>query len=135
MRLVVLTPEARVVDQEVLHVRAEDDSGAFGILEHHVESITALTVSVLVFRDTSHREHFVAVRGGLFMVRERGRRIDVLTREAVRNDDLGMLQRDVLTRFRKTAYEEQQGGRGVRGLEETLRRHVSEYVGTRRRRA
>jgi F-type H+-transporting ATPase subunit epsilon len=74
VRLVVLTPQALVLDRDVVHVRAEDVSGAFGVLERHADLITALTVSVLVYRGLDRGEHFIAVRGGMLAVT--GRRAD-----------------------------------------------------------
>ncbi len=45
MRLTVTTPLEMVVDaRDVAHIRAEDSSGAFGILTGHADYITALEV-------------------------------------------------------------------------------------------
>jgi len=132
MRLLVLTPQAVVVDCEVVHVRAEDESGAFGVLDRHANLITALTISVLVYRDRDGREHFVAVRGGLLTVKD-GARTHVLTREAVASDDLPSLERDVLTRFRRNAANEERA-RGEAGkLEGALLRRVADYLHVERR--
>jgi F-type H+-transporting ATPase subunit epsilon len=76
-----MTPESIVVDSDVVHVRAEDDSGSFGVLDRHADLLTALTISVVVYRDQDRREHFVAVRGGLLTVTG-GVRVRVLTRAA-----------------------------------------------------
>lgn len=127
MRLVVLTPQAVVVDREVVHVRAEDPSGAFGVLDHHADLLTALEVSVLVYRDAQGVEHFVAVRGGLFSV-SGGRRIEVLTREAVMGNDLAVLKHDVVARFRKVFTDEERGRRDVGRLEGALVRKVAEHM-------
>jgi len=127
MMLVVLTPQTVVVERDVVHVRAEDESGAFGVLDGHADLLTALTVSVLVYRDAERREHFVAVRGGLLTVTA-GRRTEVLTRDAVAGDDLQTLERDVLTRFRRTAADEEQARRGAGRLESALLRRVADYV-------
>jgi len=133
VRLVVLTPEALVLDRDVLHVRAEDESGAFGVLERHADLVTALTISVLVYRELDRQEHFVAVRGGLLTVTG-GSRVQVLTREAVHSDDLQALERDVLLRFRERDSVESRARAGAGKLEGALLRRVADFVNVGRRR-
>jgi F-type H+-transporting ATPase subunit epsilon len=106
MRLTVSTPLAVVIDTEdVAHLRAEDATGAFGILPHHANFLTVLTVSVMTWRDGEGAEHHVAVRGGMLGVRD-GTTIAVATREAVPGDDLHPLESEVLVRFRQQENEE-----------------------------
>ena len=107
MRLSVATPLAIVVEaDDVTHVRAEDETGAFGILTGHADFLTVLAVSVLSWRDGSGVEHHVAVRGGALEVRS-GDTIAVATPEATPGDDLGHLESDVLAGFRRRLAEEQ----------------------------
>ena len=48
MRLLITTPTAVVLDDpDVVGVRAEDESGSFGILSGHADFLTALTVSMV----------------------------------------------------------------------------------------
>lgn len=106
MRLDITTPFAPVLrTDEAVHVRAEDSSGAFGILQGHADFLTVLDVSVLTWRDRREREHYVAVRGGMLSVREGGS-VTVTTPEAVSGDDLHRLEADVLTRFQRHVDEE-----------------------------
>lgn len=101
MRLIVTTPLATVVEtRDATHVRAEDPSGAFGILPGHADFLTALAVSVLTWREAQGREHHVAVRGGVLSVRG-GSSVLIATPEAVAGDDLHQLESEVLTRFRE----------------------------------
>ena len=52
MKLTVTTPLAIVLDvEDVAHLRAEDETGAFGILPAHADFLTALAVSVVTWRD------------------------------------------------------------------------------------
>jgi F-type H+-transporting ATPase subunit epsilon len=105
MRLEITTPFVTVLQtDEAIQVRAEDSSGAFGILEHHADFLTVLTVSVLTWRDATG-EHFVAVRGGMLSVRD-GHLVRVATPEAVPGEDLHRLESDVLTRFQSHLEEE-----------------------------
>jgi len=100
MKLTVTTPLTRVVDIEgVRHVRAEDSSGAFGILRGYADFLTALAVCVLTYRDATGREHYVAVRGG--MLRVAGEQVVVATPEAIASDDLNDLDTEVLARFNR----------------------------------
>ncbi|HUN76365.1 MAG TPA: F0F1 ATP synthase subunit epsilon [Steroidobacteraceae bacterium] len=101
MKLIVTTPLATLVEAEgVVHVRAEDATGAFGVLENHADFVTALSVSVLSWREPTGPEHHIAVRGGVLEVRG-GHSILVATPEAVAGDDLHVLESAVLTRFRE----------------------------------
>jgi F-type H+-transporting ATPase subunit epsilon len=101
MNLIVTTPFAIVVRaQQVAHVRAEDATGAFGILPHHAEFLTALVPSVLSWRGPGDRQGHCAVRGGVLTVDRDG--VSVATREAVQADDLETLEHEVLARFRRT---------------------------------
>lgn len=107
MKLSVSTPLAIIIETEdVAYVRAEDDSGCFGILPGHADLLTVLTVSVVTWRNRSGGEHYAAVRGGVLEARE-GKTIEIGTSEAVRGDDLHRLETDVLTRFRRQLTEEQ----------------------------
>lgn len=107
MRLVVATPLAIILQADrVAHLRAEDSTGAFGILAGHADFVTALTVSVASWRDEGRAEHHVALRGGTLQV-SGGRLIEIATPEAVPGDDLRQLELDVLTRFRRQLAEEQ----------------------------
>jgi F-type H+-transporting ATPase subunit epsilon len=106
MRLLVTTPTAVMVDAaEVAHVRAEDETGAFGILPGHADFVTVLAISVITWRDRAGKEHYVAVRGGVLTVRD-GQLVEVASREAVGEDTLRRLGKSVLERFRSEAQQE-----------------------------
>lgn len=101
MKLIVTTPLSTVVLADaVMHVRAEDESGAFGILPGHGDFLTALSISVVRWRDARGGEHYVAVRGGVLRV-DGGTQVIIATPEAVASDDLAELEREVLARFRR----------------------------------
>lgn len=101
MRLLILTPLAVVLDEEaVTSVRAEDESGSFGILAGHADFITRLTVSVVSFTGGDGGRRHCAVRGGLLTVKD-GREVAVATREAVVGSDFESLHSDVLAQFER----------------------------------
>jgi F-type H+-transporting ATPase subunit epsilon len=106
MRLLITTPTALVVDDtDVRHVRAEDETGAFGILPGHTDFLTVLAISVISWRDGANTDHHVAVRGGMLTVRD-GDLVEVATRDAVLEDSLEKLGDAVLDRFREDAQVE-----------------------------
>lgn len=106
MNLTVTTPLAIIAKaRNVADVRAEDDSGAFGVLRGHADFLTALAISVVSWRDDSGAEHHIAVRGGMLRV-SGGDTITVATREAVADDDLHRLQTEVLASFQRRNEEE-----------------------------
>ena len=106
MNLTVTTPLAIITKAEnVAHVRAEDDTGAFGILRGHADFLTALAISVVSWRDDRGAEHHIAVRAGMLAV-SGGDTITVATREAVADDDLHRLETQVLAGFQRRSEEE-----------------------------
>lgn len=100
MRLLITTPTNVVIDQrDVVAVRAEDESGSFGILTGHADFMTALSVSVVSWREIDNRQRFCAVRRGVLSV-SNGDEVAIATREAILGDDLDRLEEVVLMQFR-----------------------------------
>jgi F-type H+-transporting ATPase subunit epsilon len=99
MRLRIVTPLAVIVDEDALAVRAEDDSGSFGILPGHADFLTSLAISVVGWKGPDGTPHYCAVRRGMLSVSD-GQDVAVTTREAVTGDDLDTLDGKVLERFR-----------------------------------
>jgi len=101
MRLLITTPTSVIVDDpNVVAVRAEDESGSFGILNNHADFLTALTVSVVSWHHSDNRQQFCAVRRGVLSVTN-GSEVAIATREAIRGDDLDKLERVILAEFRE----------------------------------
>lgn len=101
MRLLITTPTAVIVDDpNVVAVRAEDESGSFGILNNHADFLTALTVSVVSWHHSDDRQRFCAVRRGVLSVTN-GSEVAIATREALAGDDLEHLEQVVLAEFRE----------------------------------
>jgi F-type H+-transporting ATPase subunit epsilon len=106
VRLRIVTPLSVIVDEEgVLSLRAGDASGSFGVLPGHADFLTSLAVSVVSWRSADGRRHFCAVRGGVLTI-DNGREIAIATPEAMAGEDLEMLDRDVLARFREESEAE-----------------------------
>lgn len=128
MRLTVVTPLAVIVDAaDVAHLRAEDASGAFGVLPGHADFLTALSIAVLSWRETGGAERHVAVRRGMLEVRD-GRQIRVATLEAVAGDDLHRLEHEVLTAFRRRLVEERAARGDAQRLYLAAIRQICRYL-------
>lgn len=129
MRLLITDPTAVVADHDdIVSLRAEDDSGGFGILDFHADLLTVLAVSVLSWRHRDGRMGYCAVRRGVLSVRG-GRQVSVATRRAQLGDDFDALERLVLGRFRAEIDAERSGrvaalrlqAQAVRRIVEALR--------------
>jgi F-type H+-transporting ATPase subunit epsilon len=100
MRLLITAPAVLVADSaDVISVRAEDESGSFGILEGHADLLTVLTISVVAWRHAIGKTGYCAVRRGVLSVKG-GHEVSIATREAQIGDDLDDLEASVLGRFR-----------------------------------
>jgi F-type H+-transporting ATPase subunit epsilon len=109
MRLLITDPTAIVADHaDVASIRAEDESGSFGILDGHADLLTVLTASVVSWRHADGKQGYCAVRRGVLAVRD-GKQVAIATREAQRSDDLDTLEASVLSRFRTEADAERTG--------------------------
>jgi F-type H+-transporting ATPase subunit epsilon len=107
MKLRITTPTAVAIEaSDVAHLRAEDASGAFGILAGHADFLTVLEISVVSWRQADGRERHCAVRGGVLTVRT-GQEIAVATREAAVSDDLVALETEVVEAMERRAEEEE----------------------------
>ena len=108
MKLLIATPSAIVADfADITAVRAEDESGEFGILPHHADFVTALSVSVVGWRRAGGQHGYCAVRGGLLTV-SGGEDVAIATREAILGDDLASLEAVVRGRLTTEMEEERQ---------------------------
>jgi len=106
MNLTVTTPLAIITKADnAAHLRAEDDTGAFGILCGHADFLTALAISVVSWRDDNGAEHHIAVRGGMLAV-SAGDTITIATREAVADDNLHRLETEVIAGYQRRTEEE-----------------------------
>ena len=116
--LTIATPLSVVLSEdEVVSVRAEDDSGSFGVWPDHADFLTAIGAAVLHWRIADGGWRYCALRGGVFRI-SGGRRVDVACREAVLGDDLTRLEAQV----RAEMATQDDAARRVRG--EQMRLHA-----------
>jgi F-type H+-transporting ATPase subunit epsilon len=110
LHLTVTTPGQILVERsDVTAVRAEDQSGSFGILPGHADLLTVLVPSVLRWRTADGTAGFCAVRGGVFTVSS-GRNVAVACREGVLGDAL----KDLETKVRAVRDQELEADRKAR---------------------
>jgi F-type H+-transporting ATPase subunit epsilon len=97
LHLTITTPaQILAASDNVVAVRAEDQSGSFGVLPGHADLLTALIPSVVRWRTADGAARFCAVRGGVFAV-SGGRNVSVACREGVVGDSLDELEAKVRT--------------------------------------
>ncbi|HEY8066848.1 MAG TPA: F0F1 ATP synthase subunit epsilon [Methylosinus sp.] len=95
LRLAITTPNAVLLDEAgVRSVRAEDESGGFGVLPGHADLLTVLPPSVLRWRSADGAERYCAIRGGVLTVRG-GESVSVACREGLLGRDLRKLDAEV----------------------------------------
>ena len=128
MRLLITDPSAVVIDDpDVVSVRAEDESGSFGILGGHADFLTALTVSVVSWRRIDGAPRFCAVRRGILSV-SGGSLVAIATREARVGDDLDHLEHVVLAEFRKNVDAERMARTASLQLQMKAIRQIIHYM-------
>ncbi|MFM0649609.1 F0F1 ATP synthase subunit epsilon [Paraburkholderia bryophila] len=97
LRLTISTPASVLVDAEaVVALRAEDESGSFGILPGHADFLTVLTPSVLRWHGAENVQRFCAVEEGVLRVSE-GRSVTIACRNGVLGDSLAALEARIET--------------------------------------
>lgn len=93
--LTIATPLDIVVDHEAAgSLRAEDESGSFGIRPGHADFITMLVPSVVRWLAPDGTRRYCAVDGGVMTV-SAGRTVALACREAIVGDSLERLEREV----------------------------------------
>jgi F-type H+-transporting ATPase subunit epsilon len=106
MRLLITTPTAVITDDpDVSSVRAEDETGSFGILQGHADFLTVLSVSVVAWRRADGSQRYCAMRRGVLRVNG-GNEVAIATREAITGDDLDHLEQVVVAQLRSAVETE-----------------------------
>lgn len=128
MKLRIATPLQLVIElDDVASIRAEDESGAFGVLLGHTNFLTVLPASVVSWKNDKGRETHAAIRGGVFQVYA-GSTIDIATRDAIVGESLSVLKSDVLARFREEEAFEELSKTSAARLNLTIIRQLQKYL-------
>jgi F-type H+-transporting ATPase subunit epsilon len=95
LHLIIATPAKILADVEnVRSLRAEDDSGAFGVLPGHADLLTVLPPSVVRWTAQEGPTRYCAVGGGVLRVAG-GKTVALACRRGVVADDLSALQGEI----------------------------------------
>ncbi len=128
MRLLITTPTAIVVDEaNVTSVRAEDDSGSFGILGGHADFLTALKISIVSWHAADKPVRYCAVRRGVLSMTG-GAEVAIATREAIAGDDLDRLEEIVLGEFQERSETERASRLASLQLQMKAIRQIVQYL-------
>ena len=93
MRLTIATAASLLVDAtDVRSLRAEDMSGAFGVLPGHANLLTVLPPSVVRWMKCGEATRYCALSGGVLTV-SGGDRVAIACRRGTVGDDLAALER------------------------------------------
>ncbi len=94
-RLRIVTPSQILVDRpDVASLRAEDESGGFGVLAGHADLLTVLPASVLSWRGVEGGWSYCVTSGGVLTV-SAGQRVEIACRRGALGDDLSRLRAEV----------------------------------------
>ncbi len=95
LTLNIATPAKLLVDVEnVRSLRAEDESGAFGVLPGHADLLTVLPPSVVRWTMQDGAMRYCALSGGVLRVAG-GKRVAIACRRGAVGDDLSALQAEI----------------------------------------
>jgi F-type H+-transporting ATPase subunit epsilon len=128
MRLIISTPTSVVADiSNATAIRAEDESGSFGILEGHADFMTVVSISILRWRQKDGAERYCAHRRGVLSAIG-GHEVRLAVREAVLGTDPEQLEQAVLSHFREASAEEQRARAESLRLQMTAIRRIVHYL-------
>lgn len=99
MKLGVWLPSEQMFEEEVVRIKAQAENGSFGMLPRHVDFVTALVPSVLIFQRPGKPEEYLAIDHGILV--KCGAQVRVSTRNAVRGASLAQLKLEVEKQFRE----------------------------------
>jgi len=99
MKLTVLVPSEIVLEEEVDRIKAQAENGWFGLLPKHVDFVTALAPSVLIFQPHGGPEEYLAIDHGILV--KCGPEVRISTRDAVRGTNLEDLKEQVEKKFQQ----------------------------------
>ena len=97
IRLKVILPSEILLDEAVAKIVAEAQDGWFGVLPRHVDFVSALVPSVLIYVDKEGVERFLGIDEGILV--KCAANVQVSTRKAVLGNNLQNLRHAVQAEF------------------------------------
>ena len=120
MHLKILVPTEIFADEAgVSDIVAETAEGSFGLLEHRLDCVAALTPGILTYT-TGHGTFYVAVDEGVLV--KTGADVLVSVRHAIGGTNLGQLHDEIKRRFLTLDQEE-------RAVRDMVARMESDFAG------
>ncbi|MEJ2314880.1 MAG: F0F1 ATP synthase subunit epsilon [Nitrospirota bacterium] len=110
----IITP-LQTLTRKVRHIRLEDETGYFGVMRGHMDFVTVLQPSVGYYSDVEGREVFLAVEGGVLLVRDG--RVTLTSRGVFENTDPEKLKQTIEESMKRKERSEAAYASLVRGLE------------------
>jgi F-type H+-transporting ATPase subunit epsilon len=97
LQLIISTPARLLIDVgDIRSLRAEDESGAFGVLPGHADLLTVLPPSVVRWTAQDGTTRYCALSGGVLRVAG-GNRVAIACRRGAIGDDLSALKAEIET--------------------------------------
>lgn len=103
MQLTIITPNRVLSIEMVSKLIGEDLNGSFGILPKHIDFVTKIVPSVLIYVD-EQGEGYIAVDEGILV--KQSRTIQISVKEALESRNLGELHKTMEKQFQKRQEEE-----------------------------
>lgn len=132
LHLQILTPERKVLDEEVEKVTIPTQKGQMGILPRHIGLLTEVEPGELIY-EKQGKKHFFAVNGGFAQVGKDN--VNILSDYAIRSDDIEIAKAEEAKKRAEKLIQERQSEEDTARIEATLRRSLLELnVATKRKR-
>ena len=125
MKLRILTPSEVILDEEVAHVTAEDQTGSLGIRQGHATLMTPLVPGIVIARRNGGSERYVAVNGGVMLVDNDT--VEIVSRQAVAGADMAQLETNVVAGFEKENDDDRANRAAFEKLRISFMRGVVEF--------
>ncbi len=125
MKLGVWLPSEQMFEEEVVRIKAQAENGSFGMLPRHVDFVTALVPSVLIFQRPGQAEEYLAIDHGILV--KCGPQVRLSTRNAVRGTSLEQLKLEVEKQFHEREELEKKARTLEAKLETDLVRRLLEH--------
>lgn len=123
MHLKLLVPNYVLIDQPVTKIIAEGENGAFCLLPHHIDLLTALVPSILTWQSPEAEDRFVAIDRGLLI--KCGPEVLISTRNAFQGSQLEVLQQEIAQQFHTLDEQERLARTAIARMETSLARQFT----------
>ena len=121
MQLEIVTPLQISLHMPVRLIVAEGPDGSFGMLPHHIDFVSQVVPSILVYEDMQGQEHYAAVDSGTLVKCDD--LVRIATRSAILGENLDTLETRMKQEFRQQDEAEREARSALARLEAQMIRH------------